>query len=122
MLGDPTTCVASHLGNVFYINDVGSAIAKVHICICICICISFSDSLLQDFSSPIFRFVMQEYPEDAGRSMSQVFHGEKILYDMLSDIRPPAVKVNECIYFLDEVLQCLDGQYFIPEHFFYSTQ
>ena len=65
---------------------------------------------------------MQEYPEDTGRSMSQVFHGEKMLHELPSDIRPPAVKVNNKIYFLNEVLQCLDGQYFIPERFFYSMQ
>ena len=65
---------------------------------------------------------MQEYPEDTGRSMSQVFHGEKMLHELPSDIRPPAVKVNNKIYFLNEVLQCLNGQYFIPERFCYSTQ
>ncbi len=65
---------------------------------------------------------MQEYPEDAGRSMSQAFHGKKMLYDLPSDIRPPAVKVNKSIYFLNEVLRCSDGQYFIPEQFFYKTR
>ena len=84
--------------------------------------IILSDRLLQDFSNPIFRFTMQEYPEDTSRSMSQVFHGEKMLYELPSDIRPPAVKVNNKIYFLNKILQCLNGQYFVLEQFLYSTR
>ena len=81
--------------------------------------IIFSDRLLQDFSNPFFWFAMQEYPEDTSCSMSQVFHGAKMLYELPSDIRPLAVKVNNKIYFLDEVLQCLNGQYFVLEWFLY---
>lgn len=66
------------------------------------------------------RFAMQEYPEDLGQSMSEVFHGRKMLFELSSDIRPPTVKVNEKTFFIDELLQLSTGRYFIPKHFFYS--
>lgn len=31
LVGDPTTKVTSQTGNIFFINDVGKAIAKVHV-------------------------------------------------------------------------------------------
>jgi hypothetical protein len=63
---------------------------------------------------------MQEYPEDLGRSMSEVYHGRKMLFELSSDIRPPTVKVNRKTFFIDELLQLSTGGYFIPKHFFYS--
>ncbi|KAG2079913.1 uncharacterized protein F5147DRAFT_784669 [Suillus discolor] len=71
-------------GNIFYLNDVGKAIAK-------------------------------DYPEDGGKGMSQVFNGEKMLFELPS---PPAAKVDGEIYFVNELLQDASGDYFIPERFF----
>jgi len=58
---------------------------------------------------------MQDYPEDGGEGMSQVFNGQKMLLDVPS---PPAVRVDGTIYFTNELLQECSGDYFIPERFF----
>jgi hypothetical protein len=58
---------------------------------------------------------MQDYPEDSGKGMLQVFNGMKMLLDTPS---PPAVRVHGAIYFTDELLQDSTGGYFIPQRFF----
>ncbi|KAF8840947.1 hypothetical protein BDN67DRAFT_1048545, partial [Paxillus ammoniavirescens] len=117
IVGDPTEKIISPFGNVFYINDVAKAIAKA------------SDQRLtqsvyksnkctfwtQDYANPLTRFAMQDFPEDGGNGMSQVFHGEKMLHELPS---PPAVRVDGNIYYVDELLQDSSGGYFIPERFF----
>jgi hypothetical protein len=70
---------------------------------------------IKDYANPLTRFTMQDYPEDGGRGMSQVFNGEKMLFKLPS---PPAAKVDGEIYFVNELLQDSSGDYFIPEHFF----
>lgn len=61
---------------------------------------------------------MQDFPEDDGDGISQVFHGEKLLHELPS---PPTARVNGTIYFVDELLQDSSGDYFIPERFFLAT-
>lgn len=61
---------------------------------------------------------MQDYPEDGGLGMSEVFHGEKMLLELPS---PPAVWVHDKIFFVNELLQDCSGMYFIPERFFYGS-
>jgi len=70
---------------------------------------------IKDYANPLTRFAMQDYPEDGGRGMSQVFNGEKMLFELPS---PPAAKVDGEIYFVNELLQDSSGDYFIPERFF----
>ncbi|KAI6028148.1 hypothetical protein EDC04DRAFT_2532022, partial [Pisolithus marmoratus] len=96
LIGNPTKKVMSASGNVFYINDIMNAIAK-------------------DYANPFTCFAMQDFPEDGGKGMSQVFHGEKLLYKTPS---PPAIQVDGTIYFMDELLQECLGNYFFPECFF----
>jgi len=60
---------------------------------------------------------MQDYPQDGGSGMSQVFNGQKMLSEFQS---PPAVRVDGKIFFINELLQEDSGNYFIPEHFFYG--
>ena len=69
----------------------------------------------QDYANLLTRFALQDFPEDGGDGMSQVFHGEKLLHELPS---PPAACVDEIIYFVDELLQDSSGGYFIPECFF----
>jgi hypothetical protein len=64
---------------------------------------------------------MQDYPELNDDGMSQVHHGEKMLLDTPASIATPAVRVDGKIYFVDELLQCSTGLYFIPERFFYRV-
>ncbi|KAG2120425.1 uncharacterized protein F5147DRAFT_562462 [Suillus discolor] len=99
LVGNPTEKVTAHSGNIFYLNDVGRAIAK-------------------DYANPLTRFAMQDYPEDGGRGMSQVFNGEKMLFELPS---PPAAKVDGEIYFVNELLQDSLKDYFIPECFFFAS-
>jgi hypothetical protein len=61
---------------------------------------------------------MSDYPHDNGPKMSQVHNGEKMLLDIPSDVTTPAVRVNDKIYFVGELLQRISGSYFIPERFF----
>ncbi|KAF8417184.1 hypothetical protein L210DRAFT_3616068 [Boletus edulis BED1] len=96
VVGDPTRKVVSPYGNIFYVNDIANAIAK-------------------DYANPLTRFAMQDFPEDGGDGMSQVFHGEKLLRELPS---PPAARVDGTIYFVDELLQDSSGGYFVPERFF----
>lgn len=61
---------------------------------------------------------MQDYPEDGGSGMSQVFHGQKMLLNLPS---PPTARVHGKIYFVNEILQEETGNYFIPERFFLAN-
>ena len=63
---------------------------------------------------------MQDYPEDGGVGKNEVFNGEKMLLDIPSEVVTCTVRVNGLIFFVDELLQCSSGEYFIPERFFYS--
>ncbi|KAM6489231.1 hypothetical protein JOM56_015401, partial [Amanita muscaria] len=99
LVGDPTEQVTAHSGNIFHINDIGAAITK-------------------DFSNPITRFAMHEYPEDTGDCVAEVFNAKKMLFALPPDIRPPAVKVDSKIFFIDELMQLSMGEYFIPTRYF----
>ncbi|KAH7903987.1 hypothetical protein BJ138DRAFT_1019772 [Hygrophoropsis aurantiaca] len=99
LVGAPTEQVTAKSGNIFYINDVGKAITK-------------------DYANPLTRYAMQDYPEDEGGGMSQVFGGEKLLLELPS---PPAVRVGDTIFFVNELLQESSGEYFIPERFFLAS-
>ncbi|KAG1728357.1 hypothetical protein EDD22DRAFT_742551, partial [Suillus occidentalis] len=99
LVGNPTQKMTSRAGDVFYINNVAEAIAK-------------------DYANPLTRFAMRDYPEDGGEGMSQVFNGQKMLFDLPS---PPAARVDGTVYFTDELLQDTSGDYFIPERFFYAS-
>lgn len=50
--------------------------------------------------------------------MSEVFNGEKILFELPS---PPAAKVDGEIYFVNELLQDISGNYFLPDCFFLAS-
>ncbi|KAG2104655.1 uncharacterized protein F5147DRAFT_746517 [Suillus discolor] len=91
--------VTARSGNIFYINNIVNTIAK-------------------DYANPLTRFAMQDYPEDCGKGMLQVFNSTKMLLDLPS---PPAARVDGMIYFVNELLQESSGAYFIPEQFFLGS-
>ncbi|KAG1735638.1 uncharacterized protein EDB91DRAFT_1250472 [Suillus paluster] len=99
LVGNPTEKITARSGNIFYLNNVGKAVAK-------------------DYANPLTRFAMQDYPEDGDKGMSQVFNGDKMMFELPS---PPAAKVDGEIYFVNELLQDVSGDYFIPEHFFLAS-
>ncbi|KAI0943229.1 hypothetical protein AcW1_002444 [Taiwanofungus camphoratus] len=101
LVENPIEKVESNSGTVFYINDIGTAIAK-------------------DYANPLTRSLMQDYLIDSEGGMLQVFHVEKMLLGMPSELAAPMVCVDGEIYFINELLQLDSYEYFIPEHFFAS--
>jgi hypothetical protein len=75
-------------------------------------------NVVQDYANPLTRFAMQDYPEDLGFGMSQVYHGRKMLLDFPS---PPAARIKRKVYFVGELSQDITGGYFIPERFFLAS-
>ncbi|KAG2079812.1 uncharacterized protein F5147DRAFT_749462 [Suillus discolor] len=107
LVGRPTEKVTARSGNIFYINNIANTIAKG---------VAFIS--FQDYANPLTCFAMQDYPEDCGKGMSQVFNSTKMLLDLPS---PPAARVDGMIYFVNELLQESSGAYFIPEQFFLGS-
>ncbi|KAJ3551225.1 hypothetical protein NM688_g4827 [Phlebia brevispora] len=101
LIGDPTERVVSKSGTIFYINDVAKAIAN-----------------LQDYANPLTRCSMEDYPIDAQGRMTQVQNGQKMLLDLPDDFGSPTVRVDQEIYFIQELLQLANKRYFIPQRFF----
>jgi hypothetical protein len=64
---------------------------------------------------------MQDYPEDAGDGMSQVFHGNKMLKDLPVGDLPPTVQVGDKIFWVNELLVLKSEELFIPKRFYYKT-
>ena len=60
---------------------------------------------------------MQDYPEDGGSGMKQVLNSTKMLLNIPSKIISPTVCIHGWIFFVNELLQCSSGAYFIPECF-----
>ena len=114
-VGNPTCKVTASSGNVFYINSIGSAIAMV--CALATLLTVVTDPFLQDYSNPLTRFCMRDYPEDGRGSMSQVHHGSKMLHELPEELLAPSVRVDRKIYFRNELLQSTAG-FFIPIRFF----
>jgi hypothetical protein len=113
LIGDPTEKVTAHLGDIFYINNVAELIARV--CLLCYLGVYDTDVISQDYVNPLTRFAIQNYPEDGGDRMLQVFNGTKMLLDLPS---LPAVRIDGTIYFINELLQESSKGYFILECFF----
>ncbi|KAH9941761.1 uncharacterized protein BXZ73DRAFT_41717, partial [Epithele typhae] len=96
-----TRKVVSLAGNIFYMNEVRAAIAK-------------------DFSNPLTRYAMTDYPRANANSVSQVHDGSKMLQDLPDELSSPAVRVRGHIFFVNELLQTIHGTLYIPERFFYA--
>ena len=71
-----------------------------------------------DYTNPLTRFAMRDYPHDNGPGMSQIHNGQKMLLDLPQHVTTPTVRVDDWIYFVGELLQRKSGAYFIPERFF----
>lgn len=117
IIGNPTKKVVGSEGNIFYINDIAHAIAKVSL--------AHSNNevghlltIRKDYANPLTRFAMKDFPESGEGGMSEVHHGRKMLLESPQGIATPAVRVRGRIFFVDELLRCVGGMYFIPERFF----
>lgn len=61
---------------------------------------------------------MRDYPEEGQGRMSQIHHGEKMLHGLPDDLATPTVRVGGSIFFVNELLQQVSKDYFIPKKFF----
>ncbi|KAI0685875.1 hypothetical protein BC835DRAFT_1218160, partial [Cytidiella melzeri] len=105
LVGDPTKKVVSPSGNIFYINDIGAAVAKGWIA-------------YLDYANPLTCLAMSNLSEDHEGYISEAKHGFKMLRNGPEDIVTPAVRVEGKIFFTQELLQQSGASYFIPERFF----
>ncbi|KAF8575930.1 hypothetical protein K439DRAFT_1623235 [Ramaria rubella] len=93
---NPVTKKSTCLGNIFYLNEIGAALAK-------------------DMSNPLMCPHLIFYPEDAGNTSSQARHGGKpdgVLMPMVKHGR------TQRHFYINELAECVDGTYFIPERWF----
>ncbi|KAH9978409.1 hypothetical protein BJV74DRAFT_879458 [Russula compacta] len=94
-LGNPTSCVKSGRGNVYYLNEIGDSIAK-------------------DMANPISRPGMVFYLDDSGSSLSQTWNADKMLKDVPDHLLTPMIKHQGVIYYVNELVQCKCRAWFIP--------
>lgn len=110
--GDPTSRQESGRGNVWYLNEIGDAIAKVRMCSALA---SKHCSLShQDISNPVTRSDMVFYPEDLQGQLGEVWHGTKMLEDVPDHMLSPMIRHKQVDYFVNELVRCHDGTYFLP--------
>ncbi|KAJ6626753.1 hypothetical protein B0H10DRAFT_1633057, partial [Mycena sp. CBHHK59/15] len=95
-IGDPTKRQEPSRGNVWYLNEI-------------------SDSIKKDMSNPYTRANMSLYPEDTGKKLGEVWHGDKMLRDIPDHLESIGAWFNpQPIYFVNELVQCMDGSWFLP--------
>jgi len=66
-------------------------------------------------SNPFTRSGMTLYPEDAGNQLGEVWHGDKMLRDIPDHLLSPTIRHNGTIYYVNELVQCSDGSWFLPK-------
>ncbi|KAF8575819.1 hypothetical protein K439DRAFT_1368905, partial [Ramaria rubella] len=97
----PMSKKTMQLGNIFFINEIGAALAK-------------------DMGNLLVQLHMVFYPEDVGSESSQAWHGEKWLRHVSDELLMLTVKHMGTghHFYVRELMKCLDGTYFIPERWF----
>ncbi|KAF7967502.1 hypothetical protein HWV62_34048 [Athelia sp. TMB] len=68
-----------------------------------------------DMSNPITRPDMVFYPEDGEGRLGEVWHGNKMLRDILDALLSPTLRHDKKIYWVDELVKRAGGQWFIPK-------
>lgn len=58
---------------------------------------------------------MTFYPEDLQGRLGEVWHGTKMLQDVPDHILTPMIRHKGVSYFVDELVKCEDGSYFLPK-------
>jgi hypothetical protein len=66
-------------------------------------------------ANPLSRPGMVFYPDDSGSSLSQAWNGDKMLKDVPDHLLTPMVKQQGVIYYVNELVQCKCGGWFIPK-------
>ena len=58
---------------------------------------------------------MTLYPEDGGSKLGEVWHGDKMLRDIPDHLLSPTIRHNGNIYYVNELVKCSDGSWFLPK-------
>ena len=66
-------------------------------------------------SNPFTRSGMALYPDDAGNKLEEVWNGDKMLRDVPDHLLSPTIRHNSVIYYVNELVQCSDGSWFLPK-------
>lgn len=64
---------------------------------------------------------MEDYPILKGTSMSEVWHGRKMLLDLPLEQVTPTVRNGGKIFWVNELAQLTNGTYFIPSRYYYQV-
>lgn len=122
LVGDPTIKQVSNTGDVYYLNDIGSAVSKASLISCAMILyVLWLIINAQDMSNPLLRPSMTFYPEDGGGASSQLWHGSKWVKEAPDDLLTPMVSVlverGELHFYVNELVQLANKELFIPTRF-----
>ncbi|TFY58531.1 hypothetical protein EVJ58_g6361 [Rhodofomes roseus] len=99
-LGNPTVKVTATSGNVYYRNTIRDTIAK-------------------DYAHPDTRREIHCHPQLVQtKAVSQAWHSKKWLVDAPDFLLTPMVRLKGKDFYVDELVHCADGQWFIPTRFF----
>ncbi|KAF8595169.1 hypothetical protein BDV93DRAFT_576227 [Ceratobasidium sp. AG-I] len=90
--------MVSAAGNVFYLNRI-------------------SHGLAQDMANPQIRKYMNFYPHFDNKSMSQVWHGHKMLEDAPDHLLTPMVRTSKNLYYVNELVK-RKSDWFLPLRWF----
>ncbi|KAH9831855.1 uncharacterized protein C8Q71DRAFT_714938 [Rhodofomes roseus] len=99
-LGNPTVKVTATSGNVYYRNTIRDTIAK-------------------DYAHPDTRREIHCHPQLVQtKAVSQAWHSKKWLVDAPDFLLTPMVRLKGKDFYVDELVHCADGRWFIPTRFF----
>ncbi|KAG9088370.1 hypothetical protein FRC07_012597, partial [Ceratobasidium sp. 392] len=102
-VGTPPKRSVSTEGNIFYVNEIGPGLAK-------------------HMSNPLSREGMCFYPHYNPGEMSQTWHGSKMIKDVPDHLLSPTMRFDGHIYYVDELVQRRNGDYFIPKRWILHGQ
>lgn len=69
-------------------------------------------------SNPVARSGMVFYPDDTEGKLREAWHGDKILKDIPHHMLSPTLRHRGVIYWVDELVQCSGGRFFLPKRWF----
>jgi hypothetical protein len=65
---------------------------------------------------------MHVYPHDAAGRVTETWEASKWLWDAPSYVLTPMFRKHDKQYFVNELVACTNGEWFIPERIFTRTQ
>jgi hypothetical protein len=112
--GTPSIPCKSVQGNIFFINDPKTIIARVRFCLLV---LNINDVLtvFQDWSNPQTRKHIRVYPEiPEDGVIREIWHAQKWRKNMDLDILSPMYDAGSSHYFVNEVARLRNGKFVVP--------